>query len=990
VLTDNLYEKNPLMTSPSGPCMSIARRGVVFLIAWLFLFSIRSASAALGSLVETFNMQASRMALDPVRPRIYATLTGSNAVAVIDTSTMKVVQIIPIGSNPLGLAVSADGSRLYVANTGSTTNGVGVIDLTTLQTLPSLPTPEPPSDVAVGLNGQLYLTVAANDIEVGSIMQISTSGTVQAQYFGSDYNEGEAFLAISPDKKTLYYGDAGLSPATLDSYDVSGTIGTASQAAPFDSVGSNGEDLEISHSGAFLCFAVGSGQGNYGIAEIPASNISASNGLFDEEAYPANVAFSPDDAYVYSAGEDQGTMRVFDSATFVQTASFPIAGDMNRLITDSSGRYLFAAGANDFISDDPNLYVYDTGRAAAAITSSTSQVAAVGVAFSYQITATNGPTSYNATGLPPGLSVDTVHGVISGTATTTGSSQVIISASNAIGVAMATLDLNVEYQLTVTASSGGAVTKGFLGTTYYDSGANLAITATPSPGYYFAGWSGDITSNSDPLSFTLQGDTAIQANFALAAPVVTSGTVSGDYGSAFKYQIGVFGVGPYQYSADLPSGLSVDSSTGLITGTLEQAGDLYISLSATNGGGGGAGTLTIDSDARLTVAAGSGGFVTHAGVSYLALGAAYQTTAFPGTGYAFKDWSGDSSSYSPTLSGTMQPSLGFTANFIPWSTCDGPYFGILSNNFGYLSFNVNGTGGFAGNLSVSGSTFHFAGLFPSDKLSTVTIHRGNLPSISITLNLDLTGAMPLISGSVSDGAMTEGAFSSLTAPYSVKNPCPQAGIYTVALGSSTDPGIPAGTGFGRMIISKAGMARLAGTLPDGRPFSFASPVAADSSVPVFNLLYGNKGYIAGGLMLESVSSTGIVDGSCAWLKPVTASGGLFPAAFSTTLTLVGSSYNHLQYLVGSGGSLAFADGNLSAPFSQAFTFNAAHAIVITGPNPHSVRCILSQLTGEFTGSFVDGVKTRHFQGVILQQQNSGEGLFVDSIGSGTVELTVVP
>src|SRR3989442_829877 len=42
----------------------------------------------------------------------------------------------------------------------------------------------------------------------------------------------------------------------------------------------------------------------------------------------------------------------------------------------------------------------------------------VGVAFSYTITATNSPTSYNATGLPAGLSVNTSTGVISGTPTT--------------------------------------------------------------------------------------------------------------------------------------------------------------------------------------------------------------------------------------------------------------------------------------------------------------------------------------------------------------------------------------------------------------------------------------------------------------------------------------------------------------------------------------------------------------------------------------------
>jgi hypothetical protein len=49
------------------------------------------------------------------------------------------------------------------------------------------------------------------------------------------------------------------------------------------------------------------------------------------------------------------------------------------------------------------------------ISSAATATGNVGTAFSYQITASNTPTSYNATGLPPGLSVNTATGLISGT-----------------------------------------------------------------------------------------------------------------------------------------------------------------------------------------------------------------------------------------------------------------------------------------------------------------------------------------------------------------------------------------------------------------------------------------------------------------------------------------------------------------------------------------------------------------------------------------------
>lgn len=66
-----------------------------------------------------------------------------------------------------------------------------------------------------------------------------------------------------------------------------------------------------------------------------------------------------------------------------------------------------------------------------------------GVAFSYQITATNSPTSYNATGLPSGLSVNTTTGLISGTPTVVATTSVTISATNAGGTGSATLVLTV-------------------------------------------------------------------------------------------------------------------------------------------------------------------------------------------------------------------------------------------------------------------------------------------------------------------------------------------------------------------------------------------------------------------------------------------------------------------------------------------------------------------------------------------------------------------
>jgi hypothetical protein len=77
------------------------------------------------------------------------------------------------------------------------------------------------------------------------------------------------------------------------------------------------------------------------------------------------------------------------------------------------------------------------------ISSPLSVIAGSGAAFSYQITATNSPSRFTASGLPSGLSLNSATGLISGTATTTGASIVNISASNVLGTGSATLVLTV-------------------------------------------------------------------------------------------------------------------------------------------------------------------------------------------------------------------------------------------------------------------------------------------------------------------------------------------------------------------------------------------------------------------------------------------------------------------------------------------------------------------------------------------------------------------
>ncbi len=56
------------------------------------------------------------VAVSPDGARVYVTLQGSNAVSVISAATNTVTATMPVGLGPIGVAVSPDGARVYVAN----------------------------------------------------------------------------------------------------------------------------------------------------------------------------------------------------------------------------------------------------------------------------------------------------------------------------------------------------------------------------------------------------------------------------------------------------------------------------------------------------------------------------------------------------------------------------------------------------------------------------------------------------------------------------------------------------------------------------------------------------------------------------------------------------------------------------------------------------------------------------------------------------------
>ena len=238
------------------------------------------------------------------------------------------------------------------------------------------------------------------------------------------------------------------------------------------------------------------------------------------------------------------------------------------------------------------------------ITSNLVAMGTKGTAFSYQITATNSPTRYGASGLPSGLGVNTHSGLISGTPTVTGSFSVTISGTNSLGSGTANLDLTLQqapalangppptttlinspYSFTYSYSGYPtptfAVTSGGLPTGITLSSAGV-VSGTPT----VVGTStGTITASNGVGTPATQGFsiTVQQAPTITSSPLsvaITNGSTYNFTFTATGYPAPTFSV----TSGSLPPGLTL-SSAGVLSGTPTQTGTYSGTVTASNGVG---------------------------------------------------------------------------------------------------------------------------------------------------------------------------------------------------------------------------------------------------------------------------------------------------------------------------------------------------------------------------------------------------------------------
>ena len=173
----------------------------------------------------------------------FVSLSGENAVAVVDLKKNELVRSIGTGAFPHGLRISPDGREIYVANVKD--NSVSVLDTTTLTELKRIPVGVTPVQVGFVPDGsRVYVSlrdangVAAIDTKTRSVISTIEVGRNPIQ------------VHSTPDGRSIYVANQGTEDNPTDTVSV---IDTSSNAVTTTiHVGKGAHGVTVSSDGAYV------------------------------------------------------------------------------------------------------------------------------------------------------------------------------------------------------------------------------------------------------------------------------------------------------------------------------------------------------------------------------------------------------------------------------------------------------------------------------------------------------------------------------------------------------------------------------------------------------------------------------------------------------------------------------------------------------------------------------------------------------------------
>ncbi|WP_315732877.1 MULTISPECIES: autotransporter domain-containing protein [unclassified Bradyrhizobium] len=305
-----------------------------------------------------------------------SSFASPNTVYAIDTATNAIIATINVGggANPLGISISPDNTRLYVAN--AAVNDIAVIDTTTNTVVATIPVGNRPTMTAVSPDGtRVYATnLFGNTVSVIDTATNSVTTTINV-------GVNPAGVTFSPDGTRAYV--ANQTSNTISVVDtatnaVLTNIGVAAGASP--------RQIAVSPDGTRLYVT------NFNNDTVSVIN-AVTNTVITNIAVgtdPFGVVISPDGSRVYVTNRTSNNVSVIDTASNTVLTTLAVSSSPGIASNCSNGNALLAAGltfkANTSGALACTLASGPSGASGPIFTGGTLQFAAGGISTSLPIT----------------------------------------------------------------------------------------------------------------------------------------------------------------------------------------------------------------------------------------------------------------------------------------------------------------------------------------------------------------------------------------------------------------------------------------------------------------------------------------------------------------------------------------------------------------------------------------------------------------------------
>ncbi len=267
---------------------------------------------------QDFNYDSSEYGVAMHGSTLYFADTGNDTLAVIDSAKLNPSNyanpketLVHVGFDPQGVAVTPDGSQVWVTDTGPETGqptlgAISVISAATLKVIGTMQLSTDPREIAFSKSGATAYVTTSNGLLV--IDTATRRVTTVIQRLGNP--EG---VTLSPDGKTVYVTNTAdnlvdvISAATNK---VTRTIG----------VGQLPWQIAVSSNGSTLYVANGDSDS---ISVVSTASDTVKHTISDS-GDPVSVALTPNGSELWVGGLTSGIVTVFDTSNDSLVGSFNV------------------------------------------------------------------------------------------------------------------------------------------------------------------------------------------------------------------------------------------------------------------------------------------------------------------------------------------------------------------------------------------------------------------------------------------------------------------------------------------------------------------------------------------------------------------------------------------------------------------------------------------------------------------------------------------